>query len=137
MPVHVPLSEEAKGVLANWYKVSLINDTPVLKGSFFGGLFGLFGQHAVTLNGKVHITRHAPALDTDVGIMLIGHELFHVEDQLRRGWWPYLIAYLAGWRVRHISNGASHPLERGAYERGSEVLRLVQSRRRERRGDGG
>ena len=131
MATRLTLSDEARLVLGNWYDESLISDTPLYLGSFFGSLFGLFGQHAVTLNGKVHITKHAPGIETDFGIMLVGHELYHVEDQRQRGWWGYLLAYVKGWRPAHISNGTSHPMESGAYARGSEVLALVQARRRE------
>ena len=137
MAVQLSLSDEARQVLANWYGEPLINDTPLLKGSLAGVFFGLFGQHAVTLRGKVHITRHAPDIDSDFGIMLVGHELFHVEDQKRRGWLKYLSAYVRGWRPSHINNGTSHPLERDAYARGSEVLRLVQTQRRDRETGGG
>ena len=137
MAERLSLSGEAKRVLTNWYSNLLINETPVLKGSFFGGVFGLFGQHAVTLRGKVHLTSHAPDIDSDFGIMLVGHEFFHVEDQLQRGWWSYLLAYAMGWRPAHISNGSSHPMERGAYARGSEVLRFVQAQRRDREVDRG
>lgn len=132
MAKRLSLSDEARQVLANWYDDSLMDDTPLYLGSFFGKAFGLFGQHAVTLNGKVHITSRAPDIDTDVGIALVGHEFYHVEEQLQHGWWGYLLAYIKGWRPAHISNGVSHPLERGAYARGSEVLRAVQQGRRER-----
>ncbi|MDA0770951.1 MAG: DUF4157 domain-containing protein [Chloroflexi bacterium] len=137
MAVQLSLSDEAREVLANWYEASLINDTSVLKGSLFGNLFGLFGQHAVTINGRVHVTRHAPDISTDFGIMLVGHEFFHVQDQHQRGWWAYLFAYAKGWRPAHINNGTSHPMESGAYARGSEVLRLVQTQRRDRENDSG
>jgi len=129
MTTRMMLSGEARQVLATWYSESLIDDTPVLKGSLFGKFFGMFNQQAVTIRGRVHLTSHAPALDSDYGIMLVGHELFHVEDQLARGWGSYLFAYIRGWRPAHIKNGSSHPMERDAYARGSEVMRLVQAQR--------
>ena len=128
MVTRLALSDKARRVLANWYEESLIDDTPVYLGSFFGWLFGLSGQHAVTLNGKVHITRSAPDIDTDMGIMLVGHELFHVEEQRRRGWWPYIISYVLRWRPRHARDGRTHPMERDAYARGDEVWRILQGR---------
>jgi len=123
------LSGEARQALAVWYSESLIDDTAVVKGSLFGKFFGMFGQHAVTIRGRGHLTSDAPALDSDYGIMLVGHELFHVQDQLARGWGLYLFVYIRGWRPAHIKNGSSHPMERDAYARGSEALRLVQDRR--------
>ena len=68
-------------------------------------------------------------MDSDYVSMLVGHELFHVQDPLARGGGVYLIVYIRGWRPAHIKNGSSHPMERDAYARGSEALRLVQDRR--------
>ena len=81
----------------------------------------MFGQHAVTLNQKVHVTRRAADLDENWGISLLGHELFHVEQQQQIGWWNFLIRYALKWRPTHITNGTSHPMEKPAYDRGLEV----------------
>ncbi len=51
----------------------------------------------------------APALDMDFGIMLICHELFHLQDQLARGLGSYLFACIRGRRPAYINNGSSHP----------------------------
>ncbi len=121
----VVVPEEAKEILARWYDREILDETPVLRGSIFGLIFGLFGQHAVTINRTVHLTKHAPDPDTQVGIMLLGHELFHEAHQTELGWWKYLIRYLASWRPSHVSNGRSHPMERPAYERGDEIWRAM------------
>lgn len=123
----VEVSAEAKVILIQWYGREILDETPVLRGSLFGWIFGASGQHAVTINRTVHLTRHAPDPETQAGITLLGHELFHVVQQTELGWWRFLIRYIAGWRPSHITNGRSHPLERPAYERGDEIRRAMQA----------
>ena len=122
----VDIPEETKKILGRWYDRKILDETPVLRGSLFGAIFGISKQHAVTINRTVHLTSHAPDPDTPLGIMLLGHELFHVVHQMELGWWRYLIRYLAGWRPSHISNGRNHPMERPAYERGDQLWRAMQ-----------
>ena len=122
----VDVSEEVKEILTQWYDREILDETPVLRGSIFGVIFGISGQHAVTINRTVHLTSHAPDLDIPVGIMLLGHELFHVEQQTDLGWWRFFLRYMTGWRPSHVSNGRSHPMERPAYERGDEIWRVLQ-----------
>ena len=121
----VDVSEEARVILNKWYDREFLDNTPVLRGSLFGWIFGASGQHAVTINRTVHLTRHAPDPDTPAGIMLLGHELYHVVQQTELGWWRFLFRYIIGWRPSHISNGRSHPLEMPAYERGDEIRRAM------------
>ena len=120
------ISEEAKEILVQWYDREILDDTPVLRGSIFGFIFGASGQHAVTINGTVHLTSRAPDSDSPLGIMLLGHELFHVVHQMELGWWKYLVRYLASWRPSHVSNGRSHPVEGPAYERADKIWRAMQ-----------
>ncbi len=122
----VDVSEYAKEILTQWYDRNMLDETPVLRGSLFGVIFGMSRQHAVTINRTVHLTSHAPDPDTRLGIMLLGHELYHVEQQTRLGWWRFLLRYITGWRPSHVSNGRSHPMERPAYERGDQVWRAMQ-----------
>ena len=122
----VEVSEEAKAILTQWYDREILDETPVLLGSLFGWIFGASGQHAVTINRRVHLTRHAPDSDTPSGIVLLGHELYHVLQQTELGWWRFLFRYIVGWRPSHITSGRSHPMERPAYERGDEVRRAMQ-----------
>ena len=117
-------------LLKDWYSHDLMASTSIKYTGLWARFFGLLGQHAVTLNGTIHITQHAPGLDTDMGIMLIGHELYHVGQQMHRSWWGYLLEYARGWRPRHIWNATSHPLEVPAYQRGDEVLARVREMRR-------
>jgi hypothetical protein len=65
----------------------------------------------------VHLTSHAPELDPDQGIRLVGHELFHVVQQREVGWWSFLARYLWNWRHAQTKNDRQHPMERPAYER--------------------
>ena len=122
----VEVSEEARVILTRWYGREILDATPVLRGSLFGWLFGASGQHAVTINRTVHLTRHAPDPDTPAGITLLGHELYHVEQQIELGWWKFLFRYIVGWRPSHISNGRGHSMERPAYERGDEIRQAMQ-----------
>ena len=117
----VAIPEEARAVLARWYGADVLDGTPVLRGSFFGRLFGSFGQHAVTINGTVHLTPHAPDVASATGTVLLGHELFHVEHQRRIGWWRYLAAYALRWRPVHLRPGGKHPCEAPTYARGREI----------------
>ena len=113
-------------MLAAWYDQAVIEGTPVLSGSLFGWLFGVFGQHAVTINGSVHLTPQAPELASERGIALLGHELYHVVDQRRVGWWRYLGGYVAHWRPTHICHGRRHPYEAPAYARQAEVRAALE-----------
>ena len=114
-----------KQQLQQWYPQEMIDDVPVLKDSIYGFIFGLFRQRAVTLNGTVHLTRHAPELDTTPGTVLLGHELYHVQQQRDLGWRGFLFRYLKGWRPSHITQGWRHPLERPAYDRGEEIRQTL------------
>ena len=99
----------------------------MLQGSLFGLLFGLFGQHAVTINKSVHVTHRAPDLDSDSGTVLVGHELFHVVQQQEMGWWGFLARYVLNWRPSHVSAGWKHPLEEPAYARGTEIKQSLRT----------
>ena len=88
MAQRAALSVEVKAALRPWYPNDVMDGVLVLRGSFFGWLFGLNGNHAVTINGAVHLTKRAP-LEGSLGwTALMGHELFHVEQQAAIGWWP-------------------------------------------------
>ncbi len=104
-------------MLARWYGERLPRDVVVLHGSWFGRLFGASGQGAVTINGTVHMTARSPDIETDAGIALLGHEIYHVVQQAEMGWWRYLVLYSLRWRPSHIREGWRHPMERAAYER--------------------
>lgn len=99
----------------------------MLRGSLFGWVFGRFGQHAATINRTVHLTPRAPDLESVPGVVLLGHECYHVLQQQEMGWWRFLAAYICRWRPSHVSRGWEHPLERPAYERGREVLQTLRS----------
>jgi len=103
----------------------MVERTRVLRGSALGWLFGRFKQGAVTVNGTVHLTPAAPDLLSPQGTALLGHELFHVEQQAQMGWWRFLLQYVAAWRPRHVRDGRSHPLEAPAYLRGEEIGRAL------------
>ena len=113
--------------LTRWYSEDLIRSTPLLKGTFFGLLFGLFGQAAVTINRSVHLTRKAPDLASHSGIVLLGHELYHVLQQQEIGWWSFFLRYLWHWRPWHVTQGRKHPLEEPAYTRGDEISNVLPS----------
>ena len=123
-PAIVPAS--TKQILKAWYAEQMIDATPVLHGSFLGWLFGRFNQHAVTINGTVHLTSKADALDSPEGVVLLGHEYYHVVQRGEMGWWSFLARYLWGWRPSHVRDGRKHPLEAPAYARGDEVRRAIQ-----------
>ena len=115
------IPEMARAHLARWYGEHLPRDVVVLRGSWFGRLFGALRQSAVTINGTVHWTRGAPDLKTDEGIALLGHEIYHVLQQVQMGWWRYFVLYSVRWRPSHIRGGWRHPMERAAYDRGREI----------------
>ena len=117
----VDVPEKAQSILARWYGDNLPGQATVLRGSLMGTLFGLTGQAAVTLNKTIHLTPRASALDSDRGIVLLGHELYHVLQQTELGWTRFLLKYLIGWRPIHIKEGRRHPMERPAYDRGHEI----------------
>ena len=107
--------------LSPWYSAEFLESVTVLRGSLLGWLFGKFGQHAVTINETVHLAPDAPDLTADSGVVLLGHECLHVEQQRDMGWWRFLARYVVRWRPSHIKNGRTHPFERPAYERGREI----------------
>lgn len=113
--------------LTRWYSEDLVRSTPLLKGTFFGWLFGLFRQAAVTINRSVHLTPKAPDLASHSGIVLLGHELYHVLQQQEIGWWSFLLRYLWHWRPWHVTQGRKHPLEEPAYTRGDEISNVLPS----------
>ena len=120
----VPQSVKEK--LGPWYDKDFLDDVVVMEGSILGWLFGRFGQHAVTIDGAVHLTALAPGLESDRGTALFGHECFHVQQQRDMGWWRFLARYAMSWRPTHIRKGWKHPLERPAYDRGREILRALR-----------
>ena len=121
MGKRVALPEKARRILLWWYNQQLLEETCVLRGSLFGTLFARFGQHAVTINGTVHLTSQAQELDSDAGIVLLGHECYHVVQQSEQGWWAFLARYIWHWRPSHVRHGWKHPLESPAYERAREI----------------
>jgi hypothetical protein len=127
MAQRLTIPENTREVLRNWYDEALIDGTPVFQGSFWGRVFGIFGQHAVTLNGRVHLT---PNVDYEVGsgrgAILMGHELFHVEQQRDTGWIRFLIKYSLSWRPSQVRQVYEHPLERPAYARGNEIKLFLE-----------
>ena len=126
MAERIELPEPTLRHLSRWYSTDLLENTAVLRGSLFGWLFGRFGQHAVTVNGSVNLTSRAPELDSDRGIRLIGHELFHVVQQQEMGWWGFFARYVWAWRPAQIKSGRGHPMERPAYERGDAIMASLQ-----------
>ena len=129
MAERVEIPESTVQQLTRWYSEDLIRSTPFLKGTFFGWLFGRFGQDAVTINKSVHLTGKPPGLDltSRPGIVLLGHELYHVFQQQERGWWSFLLRYLWHWRPRHVKQGRTHPLEKPAYARQDEISGALSS----------
>ena len=121
------LSVEVKAALCPWYLNDVMDGVLVLRGSFFGWLFALNGNHAVTINGTVHVTRRAPLEGSLRWTVLMGHELFHVEQQAVMGWWRFLLRYLWRYRPRHLRSARSHPYEIPAYERGAEIRATLGS----------
>ena len=119
--MRVPVPDRTRRLLRQWYPEDLTEETTVVRGSVFGWLFGRFGQHAVTVNRTVHLTSDAPGLESDAGIVLLGHELYHVVQQQEMGWWRFIARYVWSWRPSHVSEGWRHPLEEPAYARGREI----------------
>lgn len=120
------LSKEVRVALRPWYPDDLTAGVPVLRGSFFGWLFGLNGNHAVTINGTVHLTKRAPSEGSLGWTVLLGHELFHVEQQAAMGWWRFLARYLCHYRPRHLRSARAHPYEIPAYARGREIRERLE-----------
>ena len=129
MSRQVTTPDETTETLRNWYDDGLLGNLVVLRGSRIGWLFGIFGQHAVTVNGTVHLTSDAPALDVESGIVLLGHECFHVEQQRDLGWLKFLARYVWLWRPWHVRSGRDHPMEKPAYGRGDEIRNVLRGRR--------
>jgi hypothetical protein len=125
MPKQVAVPDDMKAVLRQWYSDAVLVNTRVLQGSFFGWLFGLSGQHAVTINKTVHLTVNADAEGSPGRTVLIGHELFHVVQQNDMGWWRFLLSYLWHWRPTHIKHGKTHHYEAPAYDRGNAIRTVV------------
>ena len=117
----IDLPERSRTHLLHWYSEEFLESARVTHSSLFGRLFGLFGPHAVTINKTIHLTPQAPSLDSDSGIALLGHELFHVLQQEEAGWWRFLLRYLLHWRPAQIKQGSKHPLEAPAYQRQQEI----------------
>ena len=122
MAKRVVMPQSSARELTRWYSEHLINNTPLLQDSIFGWIFGLFGQAAVTINKTIRLTNKAPPdLSSHSGIVLIGHELYHVLQQEEMGWCHFLLRYLWHWRPMHATQGRKHPLEEPAYARGDEI----------------
>lgn len=121
------LNKRSQVFLHHWYKESL-KTTRILRGSFFGFLFGLFGQWAVTINQTIHLTPafHHDINNSSIGMGVIAHELFHVEQQREMGFGKFLWQYILNWRPRHIRDGKAHPLEILAYERQDRAQEMYQ-----------
>lgn len=126
MSVRLVVSERGRQRLGPWYGPRLLDGVPVVRGSLLGWLFGRFGQHAVTINRTVHLAPSAPDLDTDEGVALLGHELFHVMQQTEMGWWPFFLRYVVHWRPYHVRQGWRHPLEKPACDRGRQVWETLR-----------
>ena len=128
MSQRVALSPQALRALATWYPSDLLETTPFLRGSLIGRLFGAWGQAAVTVNRRVHLTPRAPTdLTSRVSILLAAHELYHVMQQQEMGWPRFLARYIWRWRPGHVKEGWRHPLEAPAYARADEVRRALES----------
>ena len=121
----VVISNDVKAVLRQWYTDAVLDNTRALERSFLGWLFGLSGQHAVTINRTVHLTKNASAEGSPGRTVLIGHELFHVVQQHDMGWWPFLLGYLWHFRPTHLKRTKTHHYEVPAYDRGSEIRAVV------------
>ena len=127
MASRLTVTEKTRQRLGEWYSGQVLDSTTVLQGSLAGWIFGRFGQHAVTLNKTVHLTPQAPQLDTDSGIVLLGHELYHVGQQHEMGWWRFLASYILRWRPSHIKRGWEHSFEIPAYARSREIRQKLDS----------
>jgi len=129
MADRVEIPESTVQELTRWYSEDLIRSTSFLRGTFFGWLFGRFEQGAVTINKSVHLTGKPPDLDltSRPGIVLLGHELYHVLQQQEMGWWSFLLRYLWHCRPRHRKQPRKHPLEKPAYVRQDEISDALSS----------
>lgn len=121
----VALPASALLVLRAWYEPKDLALTRFRVDTLEGWLFGLLRNRAVTLNGVVHLTTHAPALGTAEGIALAAHELFHVVQQRDMGWGRFLRAYIRDWPFYLGSRVIDHPLEAPVYARGAEAYRAA------------
>lgn len=128
MSTREELSAEVKAALRPWYPDELLDGVRVLRGSLFGWLFGLNGNHAVTINGTVHLTKRVSPEGSVSRTVLIGHELFHVEQEASMGWWRFLLRYLWRYRLRHLRDARSHPYEIPAYARSREIRAALEGR---------
>jgi hypothetical protein len=126
MSKRVVVSDDVKAVLRQWYTDAVLDDTRVLQGSFLGWLFGLSGQHAVTINKTVHLTKNAKPEGSPSRTVLIGHELFHVVQQHDTGWWRFLLSYVLHFRPAHLKSATSHHYEIPAYDRGRAIRDVVR-----------
>ena len=86
MSEKVEIPQSTAQELIRWYTEDLIRSTSFLKGTFFGWFFGLFRQAAVT----------APDLSSRSGVVLLGHELYHVLQQREIGWGSFLLRCRGG-----------------------------------------
>ena len=127
MARQVALPPTSRRALTRWYGDEVLERAILVQGSLIGRLFGRFGQHAVTVNKTVHYALDAPELDSDRGVALLGHELYHVEQQMDMGWWFFLARYLWRWRPSHVNQGWTHPMEAPAYRRGREIREALSS----------
>jgi hypothetical protein len=125
MAKHIVVSDEVKAVLRQRYSDAVLDDTRVLEGSFFGWLFGLTGQHAVTINKTVHLTKNVKSEGTPGRTVLIGHELFHVVQQNDMGWWRFILSYLWHYRPAHLKSAKTHDYEVPVYDRGKAIRDVV------------
>lgn len=114
----VVISEEVKRKLSCWYSPEFIDATPIYQGTLIGRIGGLFGQAAVTWNKKIHLTPNMPnGILDDSDTSILGHELYHVQQQNSFGWLPFWVEYVLYWRPWYIKNAKAHPLEEYAYYR--------------------
>ena len=128
MSKRVVMPQSSTQKLTRWYDEHLLNNTTLLRDSIFGWIFGLFRQAAVTINKTIHLTHNAPAdLSSNSGIVLLGHELYHVLQQQEMGWCSFLLRYLWHWRPWHVTQGRKHPLEEPAYARGDEISETLST----------
>jgi hypothetical protein len=128
MSRRITFSPQTIETLSRWYPRDFVERTRFLRGSRIGWLFGRWGQAAVTINRTVHFTPRAPDLESQRGIALLAHELFHVVQQTEMGWWRFFVRYALRWRPIHRKEGWRHPLEAPAYERGREVREALERR---------
>lgn len=126
MTRRVPVPQSTSHHLARWYSQQVLEETPLLRNSFPGWVFGQFGQAAVTIDKAVHLTSRAPHLESAPGAALLGHEYYHVLQQKEMGWWSFLGRYVWHWRPSHIKEGWNHHLEKPAYDRGEEIRRTLE-----------